>query len=125
MQAKLRLNNFSESEVDNKIDKILEQLGVLHVKNNLISKISGGQRKRVCIALELLSDPLILFLDEPTSPLDPQTIEDFLNILKDLSLKDKFIAIEINKVVIPKSQYKTMDINQNDKIEILEMIGGG
>ena len=48
-----------------------------------------------------------------------------INILKDLSLKDKFIAIEINKVVIPKSQYKTKDINQNDKIEILEMIGGG
>lgn len=95
--AKLRLNNFSESEVDNKIDKILEQLGVLHVKNNLISKISGGQRKRVCIALELLSDPLILFLDEPTSPLDPQTIEDFLNILKDLSKRGTTVIMVTHK----------------------------
>lgn len=95
--AKLRLNNFSESEVENKIDKILEQLGVLHVKNNLISKISGGQRKRVCIALELLSDPLILFLDEPTSPLDPQTIEDFLNILKDLSKRGTTVIMVTHK----------------------------
>ena len=57
----------------------------MHIKENLISEISGGQRKRVSIAVELLTEPLILFLDEPTSPLDPQTVEDFLNILKNLS----------------------------------------
>ena len=95
--AKLRLNNFTELEIDTKIDKILEELGVLHVKNNLISKISGGQRKRVCIALELLSEPLILFLDEPTSPLDPQTIEDFLNILKDLSNRGTTVVMVTHK----------------------------
>ena len=95
--AKLRLNNFTESEIDAKIDKILDQLGVLHVKNNLISKISGGQRKRVCIAVELLSEPLILFLDEPTSPLDPQTIEDFLNILKDLSNRGTTVVMVTHK----------------------------
>ena len=95
--AKLRLSNFTESEIDNKIEEILEKLGVLHVKNNLISKISGGQRKRVCIALELLSEPLILFLDEPTSPLDPQTIEDFLNILKDLSNRGTTVIMVTHK----------------------------
>ena len=95
--AKLRLNNFTDSEIDCKIDEILDQLGVLHVKNNLISKISGGQRKRVCIALELLSEPLILFLDEPTSPLDPQTIEDFLNILKDLSKRGTTVIMVTHK----------------------------
>jgi len=95
--AKLRLNNLTDIEIDTKIDKILDQLGVLHVKNNLISKISGGQRKRVCIALELLSDPLILFLDEPTSPLDPQTIEDFLNILKDLSSRGTTVVMVTHK----------------------------
>ena len=95
--AKLRLNNFTESEIDAKIDKILDQLGVLHIKNNLISKISGGQRKRVCIAVELLSEPLILFLDEPTSPLDPQTIEDFLNILKDLSNRGTTVVMVTHK----------------------------
>lgn len=95
--AKLRLNNLTDIEIDTKINKILDQLGVLHVKNNLISKISGGQRKRVCIALELLSDPLILFLDEPTSPLDPQTIEDFLNILKDLSSRGTTVIMVTHK----------------------------
>ena len=95
--AKLRLNNLTDIEIDTKINNILDQLGVLHVKNNLISKISGGQRKRVCIALELLSDPLILFLDEPTSPLDPQTIEDFLNILKGLSSRGTTVIMVTHK----------------------------
>ena len=95
--AKLRLENISNLEIDQKIDRILNELGVFHVKNNLISNISGGQRKRVCIALELLSEPLILFLDEPTSPLDPQTIEDFLNILKDLANRGTTVIMVTHK----------------------------
>ena len=48
-----------------------------------------------------------------------------IDILKILSLKNKFIAIEVNKEVVPKSEYKNKKINQNDIIEILELIGGG
>ena len=47
------------------------------------------------------------------------------NILDEYSLKNKLIAIEINQEVIPKSNYKTKKINKNDRIEILELIGGG
>ncbi len=48
-----------------------------------------------------------------------------INILEDFSLKNKLIAIEVNKEVVPKSKYKTKRINHNDKIEIVELIGGG
>ena len=47
------------------------------------------------------------------------------NILEDFSLQNKLVAIELNKEVVPKSKYKTKKINQNDRIEILELIGGG
>jgi thiamine biosynthesis protein ThiS len=47
------------------------------------------------------------------------------SILKKLTIKNKFIAVELNAEVIPKSQYKNTIINQNDRIEILELIGGG
>jgi ABC-type multidrug transport system ATPase subunit/pSer/pThr/pTyr-binding forkhead associated (FHA) protein len=83
--AKLRIANINNRDIYTKINKILSELNIGHIKKNLISDISGGQRKRVSIAIELLTDPMLLFLDEPTSPLDPQTIEDFLNILKSLS----------------------------------------
>ena len=65
--------------------------------SKLNSKISGGQKKRVCIAQELLSEPLILFLDEPTSPLDPATIESFLKILKRLSNRGTTIVMVSHK----------------------------
>ena len=48
-----------------------------------------------------------------------------INILEDYSLKNKLVAIEVNQEIIPKSNYKTKKINQNDRIEILELIGGG
>ena len=47
------------------------------------------------------------------------------SILKKLTIKNKFIAVELNAEVIPKSQYKNTIITQNDRIEILELIGGG
>ena len=47
------------------------------------------------------------------------------NILEGFSIKNKLVAIELNEEVVPKSKYKTKKINQNDRIEILELIGGG
>ena len=50
---------------------------------------------------------------------------NLINLLEEYSLKNRLIAIEINQEVIPKSNYKTKKINKNDRIEILELIGGG
>ena len=50
---------------------------------------------------------------------------NLINILEDFSLQNKLVAIELNRVVVPKSKYKTKRINKNDRIEILELIGGG
>ncbi len=50
---------------------------------------------------------------------------NLINILEEYSLNNKLVAIEINQEVIPKSNYKTKKINKNDRIEILELIGGG
>tara|TARA_X000000950_G_scaffold268497_1_gene346095 strand:- start:741 stop:956 length:216 start_codon:yes stop_codon:yes gene_type:complete len=47
------------------------------------------------------------------------------NILEDFSIKNKLVAIELNEEIVPKSKYKTKRISQNDRIEILELIGGG
>ncbi len=85
---KLRTKESWANELINrKINEVLEKLNLKdeRIKKSKVADLSGGQRKRISIAIELLSDPKILFLDEPTSPLDPETIEEFLNCLKDLS----------------------------------------
>ena len=95
--AKIRLDGISDEETDQKIDRLLRALNITEIRNNLVSAISGGQRKRVSIAVELLSDPAILFLDEPTSPLDPQTIEEFMGILRSLSAGGTTVVIVTHK----------------------------
>lgn len=95
--AKLRLNNADDSFIQQKINQVINDLNIGHIRENLVGKISGGQRKRVSIAVEILTDPLILFLDEPTSPLDPQTIEEFLGILRNLSNKGTTVIMVTHK----------------------------
>jgi ABC transport system ATP-binding/permease protein len=95
--AKLRLHNADDSFIQQKINQVINDLNIGHIRENLVGKISGGQRKRVSIAVEILTDPLILFLDEPTSPLDPQTIEEFLEILRNLSKKGTTVIMVTHK----------------------------
>jgi ABC-type multidrug transport system ATPase subunit/pSer/pThr/pTyr-binding forkhead associated (FHA) protein len=95
--AKLRLEHSDSTFIQQKIDQVIHDLKIQKIRNSLVGKISGGQRKRVSIAVEILTDPLVLFLDEPTSPLDPQTIEEFLGILKDLSDKGTTVIMVTHK----------------------------
>ena len=59
--AKLRLEQSDSASIQQKIEQVLKDLNIEHIRHNLVGKISGGQRKRVSIAVEILTDPLILF----------------------------------------------------------------
>lgn len=110
--AKLCFAQLSESEINDRVQKVLENLGLetrknLKVGSVLDKKISGGQRKRLNIALELIREPAILFLDEPTSGLSSRDSENVIDLLKELSLKGKLIFAIIHQ---PSSDiYKMFD----------------
>jgi ABC-type multidrug transport system ATPase subunit/pSer/pThr/pTyr-binding forkhead associated (FHA) protein len=80
--AKLRLPN---DLVQERIEKVLEDVSLKAKRHLLVKKLSGGQRKRVSIALELLAEPSIFFLDEPTSGLDPGLDRQMMDLLRDLA----------------------------------------
>jgi ABC-type multidrug transport system ATPase subunit len=110
--GKLCFANFTEEQLDKRVMEVLENLGLdqrkdLKVGSVLDKTISGGQRKRLNIALELIREPAILFLDEPTSGLSSRDSENVIDLLKELSLKGKLIFVVIHQ---PSSDiYKMFD----------------
>ena len=95
--ARLRLSDYTKESQNQRIQEVISDLGIQKIKDQLISEISGGQRKRVAIGVEILTKPKVLFLDEPTSPLDPQTIEEFLKILKLLARSGTTVLMVTHK----------------------------
>ncbi|MEA3316746.1 MAG: ATP-binding cassette domain-containing protein, partial [Bacteroidota bacterium] len=100
--AKLCFSNYTKEEINKTVLTVLENLGLLEIKdmvvgNPLNKKISGGQRKRLNIALELIREPAILFLDEPTSGLSSRDSENILDLLKELTLKGKLVFVVIHQ----------------------------
>ena len=110
--AKLCFKDKTEVELVELVNKTLNNLGLLERKDlkvgtPLNKMISGGQRKRLNIALELIREPSILFVDEPTSGLSSRDSENVMDLLRELTLKGKLIFVVIHQ---PSSEiYKMFD----------------
>lgn len=100
--AKLCFSDKSEEEINSLVMKVLEDLGLAEIKDLKVGSplrktISGGQRKRLNIGLELLREPAVLFCDEPTSGLSSRDSENIIDLLKELSLKGKLVFTVIHQ----------------------------
>ncbi len=110
--AKLCFEGMPDEDIDRRVMKTLKDLGLdaakdLKVGSAINKFISGGQRKRLNIALELIREPAVLFLDEPTSGLSSADTEKVINLLKEQTLKGKLIIVNIHQ---PSSDvYKLFD----------------
>ena len=110
--AKLCFEGMPDEDIDRRVMKTLKDLGLdaakdLKVGSAINKYISGGQRKRLNIALELIREPAVLFLDEPTSGLSSADTEKVINLLKEQTLKGKLIVVNIHQ---PSSDvYKLFD----------------
>ncbi len=100
--AKLCFSDYTEEQINEAVNKVLEDLDLkatadLVVGNPLNKTISGGQRKRLNIALELIREPLVMFVDEPTSGLSSMDSEMVMDLLKEQTLKGKLVIVNIHQ----------------------------
>ena len=91
--ARLRLPDAGMSEIEGRIDEVLAKVGLTAQAHTMVRDLSGGQRKRVSIAAELLAEPWIFFLDEPTSGLDPGLEKLMMDTLRQLADEGRTIVL--------------------------------
>jgi ABC-type multidrug transport system ATPase subunit len=100
--AKLCFDNLTDEQISKRVLEVLISIGLdqakdLKVGSPMEKTVSGGQRKRLNIALELIREPAVLFVDEPTSGLSSRDSENIMDLLKELALKGKLVFVVIHQ----------------------------
>ena len=93
--TKLRVKTHDLDELDQRIDRVLEETGLAPIADRPVKVLSGGQKRRLGLAMELVTDPTLLLCDEVTSGLDPRSERDIVRRLHDISRRDGRIVISV------------------------------
>ena len=83
----------SREEKKKRVEEVMDFIGLEAVKDSLVSKLSGGQKKRLSIALEMVSDPMLFILDEPDSGLDGVIARELMEKLRDIADKGHIVMV--------------------------------
>ena len=96
--AKLRLPESTQPDALRRIlDEVIETVGLGKQRTTEFRQLSGGQQKRLSLALELITKPSFIFLDEPTSPLDPVTTENMMMLFRRLADEGRIVVMVTHK----------------------------
>lgn len=105
--ARLRVDA-DEDELDAIIDNVLEETGLSEIADRPVKLLSGGQKRRLALAMELVSSPRILLCDEVTSGLDPRSEREIVELLHQLSLKEGRIVISVTHSLAQMELYDSI-----------------
>jgi cell division transport system ATP-binding protein len=110
-----------ETEIQNKIDEVLEKVGVKEYAIKMPHQLSGGEQQRVAIARALLNNPEIILADEPTGNLDPQTSVEVLEVLKKINTAGKTVIMATHDyALLMKFPSKTLKCEDASIFEVVQ-----
>ncbi|MFZ4105391.1 cell division ATP-binding protein FtsE [Flavobacterium sp.] len=108
-------------EMQNKIDEVLDKVGMKDFANQMPHQLSGGEQQRVAIARALLNDPELILADEPTGNLDPQTSVEVLDVLKNINSNGKTIIMATHDyALLMKFPSKTLKCEGGSIFEVVQ-----
>ncbi|MFN4027450.1 MAG: cell division ATP-binding protein FtsE [Flavobacterium sp.] len=110
-----------KQEMQNKIDDVLDRVGLKGIANKMPHQLSGGEQQRVAIARALLNDPELILADEPTGNLDPQTSAEVLGVLKKINENGKTVIMATHDyALLMKFPSKTLKCEDNTIFEVVQ-----
>jgi ABC-type multidrug transport system ATPase subunit len=112
----LRVKSRNTEELDHRIDRVLDETGLSPISDRLVKVLSGGQKRRLGLAMELVSDPKILLCDEVTSGLDPRSEREIVRLLHDLSRKDGRIVLSVTHSLAHLELYDSILVLHEGKV---------
>lgn len=112
----------NKSEIEQRIKDALEKVGLQHKEYKMPHQLSGGEQQRVVIARALLNDPEIILADEPTGNLDPETSEEIMRLLHDISSTGRAVIMAThNYSLLKKFPARTLKCEKGRVIEAEQM----
>jgi ABC-2 type transport system ATP-binding protein len=111
-----------KNDLNSKIERLLEVLGLSHVRNKKINTFSGGMKRRVNLAIGLINEPRILFLDEPTVGVDVQSKLVIINLLEELNKKGATIIYTSHHLKEAEDFCDRVALLDNGKIVVMDKL---
>jgi cell division transport system ATP-binding protein len=109
------------AEMLQKIDEVLDKVGMKDFANKMPHQLSGGEQQRVAIARALLNDPELILADEPTGNLDPQTSAEVLEVLRKINENGKTVVMSTHDyALLVKFPYKTLKCEDAKIFEVVQ-----
>lgn len=114
--VQLRVKTKNNDQLYDIVDWALESTGMVAIKDRQVKVLSGGQRRRLALAMELVSDPVLLLCDEVTSGLDPRSEQEIVQLMYDLSRSQKRIVINVTHSLAGLELYDSVLVLHEGKI---------
>lgn len=114
--VRLRAKTSGRDEFERLVDGTLRATGLFEIRDRMVKVLSGGQRRRLSLALELVTDPVLLLCDEVTSGLDPKSEEEIVSLMHDLSRNEHRLVVNVTHSLANLDLYDSVLVLSEGKV---------